>query len=106
MRIEQEEVTSNIDMLLKVSLDFEQRMLEAGILEAHDWMFALREVLYDLRRLNILVASLFNSSDVGSKGPQLLQEIVQTLKYEVVPHVESHMNELEQALENYLPKSE
>lgn len=106
MEITRDQITFNINELLRASQDFEQRMSEAGISQAHDWVFALREMLYDLRRLNILLADLFNTTDINKQSLQLLQEVVRTVRYEIIPHVEGHMDEVEQALTTFFPESE
>jgi hypothetical protein len=84
----------------------ETRLNEAGIAQAHDWMYALREVLYDIRRFNISLAKLFNTEDPAQEAPTLLQAIVNMALYEISPHMELHMRELEESLTSIVEERE
>ncbi len=97
MDISKKTAANCIDALLKASQKFEEQLTTEGIPQAHEWMFAVREVLYDLRRLNLLLADMYNQSDVN-QSLTLLKGIVQTILYEIIPHVEGHMSELEEGL--------
>jgi hypothetical protein len=79
---------------------------EAGVAQAHDWMFALREVLYDLRRFNISLAKLFNTEHPAQEAPTLLQDIVTMALYQIPPHVKLHMEELEESLAPIVEEAE
>lgn len=97
MNISQEDVTCSIDALIEASYRLEQRLTESGELQAHDWMFSIREVLYDINRLNLLLAEACNTEDL--KGvPRLLYIFASTIQYEAIPHIKGHMDELEQML--------
>jgi hypothetical protein len=96
--VSREEVTRDLDRLIAASQDFEERTSAAGFAQAHDWMFALREVLYDLRRLNLHLADMFNSGGLDKNAPLLLHAVAVEMLYEILPHVQGHLNELEEIL--------
>ncbi len=100
-----ESIIEQIDELIAASQQFEQQLTEAGFSQAHNWMFNIREILYDLQRMNKLLANLFDTADVD-KAPLLLNNFVEDFLYTVVPHVQHHLNELEEEMENLLPASE
>jgi len=106
MSVSRDDVVHNIDQLVRASEDLEKRLSEGGYSQAHDWMFAIREMLYDLRRLNIRLADLFNTTNTINQGPPLLHDIVKTVLYEIVPHVQGHLDELDQSLTTLLANSE
>lgn len=104
--VSRDEVTRDLDRLIEASQEFERRTSEAGFAQAHDWMFALREMFHDLRRLNQHVADLFNAAEVDTRAPELLREVAVEVLYEIIPHVQGHMSELEESLTPFLPKEE
>ncbi|HYP19462.1 MAG TPA: hypothetical protein VEY08_05255 [Chloroflexia bacterium] len=97
MNLSEQEATSSLDLLISASQLIEAKLNEAGYEQSHDWMFAIREVLYDLRRLNLILVNLDNTIDLNN-APALLGSFARAVLYEVIPHVQGHMEELEQSL--------
>ena len=55
-------------------------------------MFAIREVLLDLRRVNLMMADALRAVPTSSEAA--MQKLVTVLLYEVLAHVDHHMREL------------
>src|SRR4051812_25292348 len=98
MDLSQEGVAQVRDALIAATAVLEKRLSEAGVARAHEWMFAVREVLYDFRRLDLLLVELLTATDVSGQAPRVLRDWVQMVLYEVIPHVQGHLAELEQEL--------
>jgi hypothetical protein len=96
----QDLVARACDALLQVSNDAEDALKEQDVEAAHQWMFNVREVLYDFRRVNLLLASLSDAKD-GEEAATILGKFAETLLYEVLPHVQGHMTELEEQLKAF-----
>ncbi len=100
-----ESIIEQVEGLIAASEQFEKQLAEADFSQAHYWMFNIREILYDLQRINKLLANLFDTADVN-KTPLLLNNFVEDFLYTVVPHMQHHLNELEKEMENLLLESE
>ncbi|HEX9989346.1 MAG TPA: hypothetical protein VGE45_12820 [Chloroflexia bacterium] len=97
MSLSEHEATSSLDLLILASQRIEAKLAEAGNEQSHEWMFAIREVLYDLRRLNLILVELDSTID-WSNAPALLGDFARAVLYEVIPHVQGHMEDLEESL--------
>ncbi len=93
-----EEITRGVDLLVEASEAAEDRLEHAGVARAHDWMFGLREILYDLRRFQGTLAEVLDRA-AGAEARADMRDIVILLKYEMIPHIEGHLGDLEAALE-------
>ncbi len=87
-----------IDSLLAASNELENKLEQAGIQDAHEWMFALREMLYDIRRVILELDKFFNMKNVGRQSEEQLMKITNIILYEFLPHIQSHMEDLEKNL--------
>ena len=90
-----DDVTGVMDALIAATEDVERRLEAAGEAHAHDWMFALREVVYDLKRELILVAELPACEDAEAVRERLA-EISADVIYRLGPHAEHHLGEFVQ----------
>jgi hypothetical protein len=97
MNISEDEATKSIDALLQACTKLEESLKATYGEKAHEWLFAVREVLYDLRRLNLVLSAACNVEDPGS-APLQLRSFARVLLYEFIPHVQGHMEELDQEL--------
>lgn len=104
MNLSRESVTKNLDDIIKASAIFEEKLAQNGFTQSHAWIFHLREVLYDLRRLHILIADLFNSVDIAAEVPSSLKAFADTFLYEFLPHGQQHMTDLEENLVTLFPE--
>ena len=93
----------DIDTLLAASKEMEDKLERAGVQEAHEWMFAFREMLYDMRRVSLEMEKFFSTQKVDRQSREQLEKIVNTVLYEVLPHIRSHMEDLEQGLSDSSP---
>lgn len=91
------------DAFIRESEDLERRLTRDQVQEAHDWMFAVREILYDFRRLDLSLCRVYGAND-RARTAALLNDFAQMLLYEVIPHVQQHATDLENDLERILPK--
>jgi hypothetical protein len=92
-------ITTAIDQLLDTTRKAEDRLEAAGEPAAHDWMFALREVLLDLRRILPRISAL--SEDSATEATRAaLREIAADLLFGFGPHMSHHMQELLASLDN------
>ncbi len=96
MDAQEKGLTEGIDRLIIASKAFETRLERAGYPHSHEWIFALREMLYDIRRLELLVEKLY-TSETGDLDNEL-RTVVEAVLYEMLPHIESHMREIENDL--------
>jgi hypothetical protein len=83
------DVTGVMDALIAATEDVERRLEAAGESHAHDWMFALREVVYDLKRELILVAGLPDAEAVRERLAEISADVI----YMLGPHAEHHLGE-------------
>jgi hypothetical protein len=99
----QQDVERLMDALITATGDVERRLEEGGEQSAHDWMFALREILYDVKRALLLVARL-----PGEEGADAVRRTVEQISTEFVymlgPHAEHHLGELLEAFEREHPR--
>lgn len=86
------------DALIHASETFEKELQNRGVTEAHEWMFAVREVLYDVRRLDGALQKLYDTRD-REAAVQAMKEYVEMWLYQVLPHVRAHMTDLEAELD-------
>jgi len=91
------EAPATIDALIQQTVEVERRWEAAGIERAHERLFAIRELLYDLKRLSeALIETL--QAEPGPDAERGLARIAEMVLYEIVPHVEGHMRDLEREL--------
>ena len=88
-----DEVRRALDSLLGAVDEVEHRLADAGEVRAHEWTFALREVLLDYRRILPMISALPELSDRGTLTERL-REIVVALRYEAGPHATHHLDEV------------
>ncbi len=93
----------DVDALITATSAHERKLLEGGFAEAHEWMFGLREVLYDLRRFEKAVAAMLADDDI-SRAPERIKDLVNMMLYEIIPHSGPHMEEVDESLSPYLPE--
>jgi hypothetical protein len=91
--IRSDEVIRAIDGLLTITGEVERKLADAGEVHAHEWMFALREILFDYRRILPPITDLPNSDD-RQEITAGLREIAAALLYEACPHMETHLDDL------------
>lgn len=87
------DIERTIDQLVESTYEAELRLEAMGERDAHDWMFALREVLLDLRRLLPVIASLPSTPDSGTAQKQM-RDLAAELVYGFAPHVSHHLGEV------------
>lgn len=95
----------DIDTLLAASKEVEDKLEHAGVQDAHEWMFAIREMLYDMRRVSLELEEFFTTQKVDKQNGEELRKIVNTVLYEVLPHIKSHMEDLELSLPDSPPEA-
>jgi hypothetical protein len=98
-------IEESYDSLLQSVNSAEDRLTEQGVDTAHSWMFHVREVLSDLRRVNLVLTGLAEATD-GKRAVAVLRNFTDTLLYEMCPHVQQHLHELETMLEAFNPHAE
>jgi hypothetical protein len=103
MTFNEADITSSVDMLIAASREFEKRLEDADINAGHDFAFATREMLYDLRRLNIMLSDAMTESESAEALPKFY-DAVKAVLYEFLPHIEGHMSEIEAKLDILLPE--
>ncbi|GEM_PF-5333143 len=79
MNIPKESITKDLDKLIIGTEGFEKQLTRAGFNQGHEWMFNVRELLYDLRQVNIRLAELLNSD--ASESSLLLKSFVEHFLY-------------------------
>jgi hypothetical protein len=89
---EPNEVERTLDALLASVGDAERRLEAAGETRAHDWAFALREVLLDYRRILPMIATLPELAD-RTELTARVRDILVALRYEAGPHATGHLDE-------------
>jgi hypothetical protein len=85
-----------LEELLAVTGAVEAELENAGFSLAHDWMFGIREALYDLTRVQNLVFELQLAEPFTLVKE--VKELVNVILYEVVPHISSHCEEVMESL--------
>jgi len=90
------------EALIKASEEFEDRIKNYGVTGAHEWMFAVREALHDLRRLEVSLCALYSARD-REDAARLCSEYVEMWLYQVLPHIQAHMTELEHEMDRVRP---
>jgi hypothetical protein len=93
-------VSKTSELLVEASNQFERRMKESGSDDSHDWAFAIRETLLDLRRMNLMLVDIYSLED-PDRTIELLGRFVQMILYEMLPHIQGHMAELEEELSRF-----
>jgi hypothetical protein len=97
MLIPHEDITAPIDRLIEGTQELERRLEASGVAAAHDWMFAIREALYDLRRAELALAGAIASSD--EEAASQVHRFVQMMLHEVLPHIHSHFDEIQPSID-------
>lgn len=87
------EVHRTIDDLLAATRDIERQLEDQGEDRAHEWMFALREILLDYQRVLPRISDLREVEDREQLTTRL-REIAAALRYEVGPHTIGHLDDL------------
>lgn len=87
-----DEVERTLDALLTGVGEAERRLEAAGETRAHEWAFALREVLLDYRRILPRIATLPELSDRAELTARV-REVLVALRYEAGPHATGHHDE-------------
>ncbi len=105
MNLSSESATENIDLLIKACNELEVRLVSQYGEKCHDWLFDIREVLYDLRRLNVKLVEACNISDIAT-APLVLRSFARSWLHEVIPHIQGHMQELDEDLADLVPDAE
>jgi hypothetical protein len=105
MNVSPEKATESIDVLIQACNQLEDRLAPTQGEKAHDWLFAIREVLHDMRRLNLALASACNTPDLAAVPPAL-RSFARSWLHEVIPHVQSHMEELDGELTALMPEAD
>lgn len=93
-----EDVGRVLDALIDGTGDLEERLERAGEANAHDWMFAVREILHDVKRALALVADLPGHEDPAAVR-DALKDISMEFVYMLGPHAQHHLGELFEAIE-------
>jgi hypothetical protein len=88
-----------IDGLLELTHRLEARLEAESETRAHDWMFALREILLDQRRLLPQLAALADARDLATVPAQLRELAVELLEG-AQPHARHHLDELLESLDS------
>ena len=99
-------VVTNIDELIKKSEHFEKQFVQENYNLIHDWLFHIREVLLDIRKLNLILSDFFENAEQIIEMPTFLRNLTKFMLYEFDPHVKYHMTELERNLDVHYPESE
>jgi hypothetical protein len=100
-----EAIQGAIDELLEATRETEQRLEQLGEPAAHDWMFALREVLLDLRRVLPAIATLSDLPD-REAAAELMRELAGELAHGVAPHMIHHMQQVLDGLDEHATAAE
>jgi hypothetical protein len=92
-----EDATRSIDDLIEASSEVEKTLESAGVAHAHELMFAVREILYDMRRLHAALAHAF-AAEPGEPAAHALDRFATMFQFEVIPHVQAHLDDLRRDL--------
>ena len=100
MSISEESALQSLEILMKGIDNLEERLIQSGFApeEARLWLFHVREVLGDWRRINIKIVEICNVDDV-SEVPSLLNDWVNHMLYAVESHSHWHLQELEKMMD-------
>lgn len=97
-------VKNSFTVLLDSLYNLEIRLSSSGLdeKEVHEWLFHVRDILYDWQGVLLKIDQLCETEDI-SKVPHLLNQTATYILYGTNSHNEWHMSQLENLLEKYLP---
>jgi hypothetical protein len=87
------QITAAVDQLIAATEALEDRVRRAEGKDLHEALFAVREMLYDLRRVQAGLARVCESA-TASEAVRGLAETADRVLFDVIPHITGHLNEL------------